>query len=72
MGAAGLGTPAQIKRSMINRRVSMTGAMRYDEIFPYLTKGCLLNTDTIPSAWRLYMLEADADSFAKTFSDITI
>jgi glutamate synthase domain-containing protein 2 len=69
MGAAGLDDPSRIRRSMINRRVSVSTAKRYDEMFPYLKPGCLLNDGTIPSNWQVYMDEAIAESFAKSFED---
>ena len=69
LGAAGLESPSQIKRSMINRRITPSQNMRYDEFYPYLKKGCLLNEETIPSNWKLYMAEADANSFTKSFQD---
>jgi glutamate synthase domain-containing protein 2 len=72
LGAAGLEQPIQIKRSMINRRVSVSDSKRYDELYPYLTQGCLLQEATIPTAWKPYMNEANPNSFAKTFEDITI
>lgn len=72
MGAAGLSSPSQIRRSMINRRVTVSDSKRYDELYPYLKCGCLLNEQTIPAHWRPYMNEADPQSFAKTFNDVTV
>jgi len=72
LGAAGLDDPSQIKRSMINRRVTVSVSKRFDEIFPYLKPGCLLDEETIPQSWKLYMDEANKDSFAKTFNDLTL
>jgi glutamate synthase domain-containing protein 2 len=69
MGAAGLDSPSHIRRSMINRRVSVSNSKRYDEMYPYLKVGCLLNVATIPSNWKPYMDEAEAESFAKSFED---
>lgn len=72
LGAAGLEHPSQIKRSMLNRRVSVSESKRYDQIFPNLRSGCLLNEFTIPHSWKPYMEEADAQSFQKTFKDLIL
>ena len=72
LGAAGLENPQQIRRSMINRRVNASESKRYDEIFPYLPKGCLLTENTIPMAWKPYMAEADSTSFVKSFQDVSL
>ena len=69
MGAAGLEEPSRIRRSMINRRVSVSSSKRYDEIYPYLKAGCLLYPTTVPSNWKPYMDEAAAESFVKSFED---
>jgi hypothetical protein len=72
LGAAGLERPEQIRRSMINRRISMQRVMRYDELFPYMKQGVLLKEQTIPSDWKIYMDEANPNSFDKTFEDLQI
>jgi glutamate synthase domain-containing protein 2 len=71
-GAAGLESPQQIKRSMINRRVSAIESKRFDQVYPYLKNGCLLSESSIPEYWKPYMDEADANSFAKTFHDFEL
>ena len=72
LGASGLENAAQIRRSMINRRVTVSDSKRYDELFPYLKKGCLLNENTTPQYWKPYMNEASAETFSKSFEDMTI
>ena len=72
LGAAGLENTNQIRRSMINRRVTASEIRRYDQIFPYLHTGCLLNNATVPPSWEIYMDEADAATFQKTFQDFEI
>lgn len=72
LGAAGLDSPHQVRRSMINRRVTVSDSKRYDELYPYLKRGCLLQESTIPPQWRAYMTEANAHSFSKTFQDIEL
>ncbi len=70
LGAAGLSQPSDIRRSMLNRRVSVSQAFRYDELYPYMRRGALLSADTTPQAWQIYMAEANAESFVKTFHDV--
>ncbi len=72
LAASGLEHASQIRRSMINRRVSVREAYRYDEIYPYLNSGCLLNQETAPDSWKLYLEEADAHSFEKKFHDLVV
>jgi hypothetical protein len=72
LGAAGLESPTQIRRSMINRRISVSEIRRYDELYPYLRTGCLLKEETTPNHWKIYMQEADPNSFIKTFEDLTV
>lgn len=72
LGASGLENASQIRRSMVNRRVTMSQSHRYDELFPYLKRGCLLNEATTPPYWVPYMNEADAEGFVKSFEDLTI
>jgi glutamate synthase domain-containing protein 2 len=64
MAAAGLREPRQISRRMINRRTLTNQTQRYDEIYPYLSVGCLLSPDTVPAEFRDLMAMAQADSFA--------
>ncbi len=63
LGAAGLHSAEEINRSHVYRRINMKESMRYDEIFPYLKKGVLLNRDTCPANWLPYLEMADANSF---------
>ena len=63
LAAAGLENADKINRTHVYRRITMNTIKRYDEIYPYLTPGCLLNEDTIPENWKRYMLEADASTF---------
>jgi glutamate synthase domain-containing protein 2 len=72
LGASGLENAAQIRRSMINRRVNSSEAKRFDELFPYLKRGCLLNEATVPTSWKSYMDEANPATFAKSFADLMV
>jgi len=68
MAAAGIDDPKKINRSMIYRRISMKEIRRYDEIYPYLKRGCLLNVETCPEEYRSYLEMASAESFLPQMS----
>lgn len=63
VSSAGLSNPNQLNRSHIYRRVSQTEIKRYDEIYPNLTGGCLLQENCKPDLFTLEMKEASVDSF---------
>jgi hypothetical protein len=42
----------------------MNQVKRYDEIYPYLKDGVLLNEATVPEDWKDLMAMAQAESFA--------
>ena len=44
LAAAGLEHPSEINRTLVNRRVSVLESKGYDEFYPYLEKGSLLNS----------------------------
>jgi glutamate synthase domain-containing protein 2 len=64
MAAAGLREPRQISRRMIHRRTLTNQTQRYDQIYPYLSVGCLLSPDSVPGEYRDLMAMAQANSFA--------
>ena len=63
LAACGLKDMSQIKRHHVYRRITNKEILRYDEIYPYLEKGCLLQEETIPSNWKPYWNMASAESF---------
>ena len=63
MAAAGIDEHEKIKRSHINRRISMNTIKRYDEIYPYVEKGAFLNVGTCPEKYKRSLAEASAESF---------
>ncbi len=67
MGAAGINETPHINRSFINRRIIMNRYETYEEVYPYITEGCLLNRDTIPTSWERDMGMASAQSFRPRF-----
>ncbi|MBX2824221.1 MAG: FMN-binding glutamate synthase family protein [Gammaproteobacteria bacterium] len=62
VSAAGLTSPEDLNRTHIHRRVNYASIQRYDEIFPYVDAGCLLQDD-YPDRFRQAMLESSAESF---------
>lgn len=68
LGASGLKKIHMINRSHVNRRVEMNVSQRYDQIYPYITKGCLLNITDCPPDWRADLVSADAHSFQPRYT----
>ena len=63
MAAAGISQLHHIDRSQVFRRIEMNMSQRYDEIYPYITRGCLLEKRNIPEGWQAIMSMARANSF---------
>ncbi len=63
MGASGINNANRINRSHVYRRVDPTHVERYDEIYPYIRRGCLLSPDTIPDNWKSDMELSDPNTF---------
>ena len=70
LAASGLKSMSEIKRHHVYRRVTMKEIRRYDEIYPYLPVGCLLEETTAPSNWRPYLNMASAESFAPQVKEV--
>lgn len=62
MTAAGVDAPKKLNRSHIYRRVSASEIQRYDETYPYLLKGCLLEAP-YPEHFQLHMSDARVETF---------
>ena len=62
LAAGGMNSPTQINRQHVNRRIVNNLVQRYDEIYPYLKEGCLMNGN-IPKDYERLMQMATADSF---------
>ncbi len=63
LAASGVDRVEKLNRSHIHRRVSATETRRYDEIFPYVPAGALLQSP-YPERFEQEMQEASSDSFA--------
>jgi glutamate synthase domain-containing protein 2 len=62
MAAAGLTDTSQVNRTHVFRRVNQSCINRYDELFPYLTPGCLLS-GPYPEYLERDIKEASPDCF---------
>ncbi|MFT6334882.1 MAG: glutamate synthase domain-containing protein 2 [Halioglobus sp.] len=67
LGASGISDPAEINRYHINRRIIMNRHETYEDVYPYIAEGCLLNKETIPELWKRDMGMSTADSFKPRF-----
>lgn len=70
LAAAGLDHADKINRSHVHKRIIMNTNQRYDEIFPYIPKGSLLDEDLIPEAWKGFMSQANMNSFLPRFEQV--
>lgn len=68
-GASGHSLPEEINRSDVYRRIEMNQSMRYDEIYPYLSTGCLLNIVDCPESWKYDLARSSAESFNPKFEE---
>jgi glutamate synthase domain-containing protein 2 len=68
MGAAGIDDPTTINRYHIHRRIIMNRHETYEDVYPYITEGCLLDPGSYPAGWERDMGMATADSFRPRFS----
>lgn len=62
MGAAGIDAPEKLTRSHIYRRVFMNEVRTFEDVFPSLKAGCLLNGD-IPEKYKQDLAMASADKW---------
>lgn len=67
LAASGLREIHMINRSHVNRRVEMNVSQRYDEIYPYISNGCLLLVEDCPPEWREDLVNSSSESFLPRF-----
>lgn len=56
LAASGLKSPSELGRRHIFRRISMSVVKRYDQLYPDMPEGCLLNSETVPELYKQEML----------------
>jgi hypothetical protein len=54
VAAAGLDGPYELNRSHISKRVGLYNVQTYEEIYPYMKEGCLLDIADIPENYKRY------------------
>ncbi|HTF21962.1 MAG TPA: FMN-binding glutamate synthase family protein [Chryseolinea sp.] len=62
IGAAGLSDPSKLNRHQINRRVFMNKVMTFEEIYPSIPVGSMLES-TVPEPYRMSWASASAEKF---------
>lgn len=70
LGAAGLAEPDLINRSHIYKRTADKNSVSYEELYPYIPKGSLLNINLVPPSWQGYYRQADENSFAPRYAEV--
>ncbi|MFM8832964.1 MAG: hypothetical protein ACKOEV_04935 [Cytophagales bacterium] len=63
IGAAGIDHPYKINRTNVYRRVLMNLAKTYEEIYPAIPNGCLLEGGDVPFDYEDYNKKASVESF---------
>ena len=63
LAAAGLDSLEQLEPKHINHRVAGTNIKTYEQMYPRIEDGCLLNEASIPEDWKYDWQSASASSF---------
>lgn len=63
MASSNMANLDQINRSHVYRRIVMNMHQRYDQIYPYISTGCLLEEGSVPEDWKFDMSLCDPNNF---------
>lgn len=70
--ASGIKHYDELTRFHVHRRIATNLTKRFDQIYPYITEGCLLNEESVPSKYKQAWHSAAADSFKPRFVQVFI
>jgi glutamate synthase domain-containing protein 2 len=60
---AGLEDLDQLQPEHINRRVNGTVVKTYQQLYPHITSHCLLDSESMPEAWKVHWQKASAEKW---------
>ena len=63
LGILGLNHPGQLHGRHLNRRVNQCQILTYDQLYPHLESGALLQPEQVPSHWQYDWVQARADGW---------
>ena len=63
VGAAGLDSIEQLEPKHINRRIQGTDVKTYAQLYPTISNGCLLDSESMPSDWKYDWDAASAEAW---------
>lgn len=63
MASAGIDHPDKVDRSVVSMRVDRTKILTFEETYPELVNGCLLNEESVPQDFLYFWKKASVDKF---------
>jgi glutamate synthase domain-containing protein 2 len=63
LALAGLEDLDQLQPEHINRRVNGTVVKTYQQLYPHITSNCLLDSESMPEAWKVHWQKASAEKW---------